>query len=56
MDITEIKVLNILVIEKAQVPAFVFTRGLLLVERRCLDFLAGVSIEFRYAGWVDESA
>ena len=44
--------------EKARVPAFVFTRGmlrgLLLVERSCLQFLAGVSIELRYAGCVDE--
>ena len=26
------------------------------VERSCLEFLVGVSIEFRYAGYVDESA
>ena len=30
-------------------------RGLLLVERSCLEFLAGVSIEFRYVGCVDEN-
>ena len=46
--------------EKARVPAFVFTRGmsrgLLRLERSCLEFLAGVNIEFRYAGCVDESA
>ena len=45
--------------EKARVPAFVFIRGmcrgLLLVERSCLGFLAGFSIEFRYAGCIDES-
>ena len=33
--------------EKARVLAFVF---ILLVECSCLGFLAGVSIEFRYAG------
>jgi len=27
-----------------------------LVQRSCLEFLSGVSIEFRYAGCVDESA
>ena len=46
--------------EKARVPAFVFTRGvqrrLLMVERSCLEFLAGVSIAFIYAGCVDETA
>ena len=46
--------------EKARVPAFVFTRGmsrgLLRLERSCLEFLAGVNIEFRYAGCVDENA
>ena len=41
-------------------PGFRFhprdVKGLLLVERSCLGFLAGVNIEFRYAGYVDESA
>ena len=32
-----------------------YVRGLLLVERSCRDIFAGVSIEFRYAGCVDES-
>ena len=40
--------------EKPRVPAFVFTRGM-LVERSCLEFLVGVSIEFIYAGCVEES-
>ena len=38
--------------EKARVPAFIFTRA--IVDRGCLGYLAGVSIEFRYAGCVDE--
>ena len=45
-------------IKKPRVPAFVFSRGmlreLLLIDRSCLEFLAGVSIELRYAGCVDE--
>ena len=45
--------------EKVRVTALVFTRGmkswLLLVERSCLECLAGVSIEFIYAGCVGDS-
>ena len=46
--------------EKALVPTFVLTLGtksrLELDDRSCLRCLAGVNIECKYAGCLDESA